>query len=106
MQLCGFTYCDRLAWNAERERCVIGDYGRRVTNADSGADSDTFSDGNVYTYCDRHSHSYIYSDSNTNVDSNTNSDTAAFADSNSNANPSCALCRVGNVWCYGYSLHP
>ena len=58
VHLCGFTYCDRLAWNAERERCVIGDYGRRVTNADSGADSDTFSDGNAYTY----TYAYGYTD--------------------------------------------
>ena len=72
MQLCGFTYCDRLAWNAERERCVIGDYGNGVTqpNTDADAYSDSYSDGDSYSgtyrYTDAFSlgdaSSYTYSD--------------------------------------------
>ena len=72
VHLCGFTYCDRLAWNAERERRVIGDYGNGVTQPNTNADaySDSYSDGDSYSgtyrYTDAFSvgdaSSYTYSD--------------------------------------------
>jgi len=63
VHLCGFTYCDRLAWDAERERRVIGDYGQRVTNtnADSDANSDTYT--NAYSYGDAIGYTYSDADS-------------------------------------------
>ena len=33
-------------------------------------------------------------------------DTDAQTSSHTADNTSCAICRLGNIWCSGYSLHP
>src|SRR5262249_14278413 len=84
----------------------------RDSNIYPDCDSNVYSDSNSNSNsaasianpdCD----SNIYSDanSNSNLDSNTNSNSATDANPDSNAKTSCALCRHGNVRCYGYSLH-
>ena len=85
MQLCGFTYCDRLAWNAERERRVIRDYGQRVTNANaySDANSDTYTYGHTNAYSHGDAIGYTHSDSFGNTSS-------AFASEPGGRRPFCA----------------
>jgi hypothetical protein len=77
------------------------DWGLRASIPNPNGDSNLYSDSDSDCY----SHSDIYSDANTNIDSNSNSNRAPDAHSNSNANLSCALCRDGDIWRYGYSLH-